>query len=198
MSFLKSSGILDVHYVVDGDTVSLRAPQMADHGAWAQLRAESRDFLRPWEPTWSRDDLSRAAFRRRLRHYQRDMRSDFTYPFFIFRKSDDALVGGITLGNVRRGVAQCGSAGYWVGERYSRQGLMSAAMPVFVDYAFNILKLHRVEAACLSANTASIALLEKSGFQKEGFARQYLRINGEWRDHILFALIAAPPLPMQI
>ncbi len=197
MSFLKSSGILDVQYVVDGDFVSLKAPQMADHGAWAQLRAESRDFLRPWEPTWARDDLTRSAFRRRLRHYQRDMRADYTYPFFIFRKSDNALVGGITLSNVRRGVAQCGSAGYWVGERYARQGYMSAAMKLFIDHAFHTLKLHRVEAACLPANSASIALLEKNGFHKEGFARQYLRIDGQWRDHVLYARITDAPHPVQ-
>jgi len=191
MSFLKSSGILDTQYVIDGNHVFLKAPQMSDFAAWAQLRAQSRDFLRPWEPTWGRDDLSRTAFRRRLRHYQRDIRADFTYPFFVFRKNDNALVGGITLGNVRRGVAQCGSAGYWVGERYSRQGYMSAAMELFINYTFSVLKLHRIEAACLPANTASIGLLEKSGFEREGFAKQYLRIDGEWRDHILYALISS-------
>ena len=193
MSFLKSSSALDVQYVVDGERVLLRAPQMADHGDWAQLRAQSRDFLRPWEPTWARDDLSRAAFRRRLRHYQRDIRADYTYPFFIYRKSDNRLVGGITLANVRRGVAQSGAAGYWIGEPYARQGYMSAAMKVFIKHAFDILKLHRIEAACLPSNEASIGLLQKCGFEKEGFARKYLRIDGQWRDHVLFALITDKP-----
>ncbi len=190
MSFLKSSGFADTQYVIDGDDICLKAPQMGDFANWALLRAQSRAFLRPWEPTWPRDDLSRGSFRRRIRHYQRDIRSDYAYPFFIFNKPGNAFIGGITLGNIRRGVAQSATIGYWVGERHARKGYMSTALPMLVEYAFSTLNLHRIEAACLPENTASIRLLKKCGFRQEGYARRYLRINGAWRDHVLFALLA--------
>ena len=98
-----------------GDTVLLRAPQMSDHAEWSALRGTSRDFLTPWEPIWPADDLTRAAFRRRIRRYAEDQRSDLAYPFFVYRKTDNVLVGGLTLSNVRRGCAQAASLGYWMG-----------------------------------------------------------------------------------
>jgi ribosomal-protein-alanine N-acetyltransferase len=97
------------------------------------------------------------------------------------------LVGGITLANIRRGVAQAGSIGYWVGESYARTGIMSAALRAMIPFSFGTLRLHRLEAACIPTNAASIGLLEKSGFQREGYARQYLCINGMWQDHLLYA-----------
>jgi ribosomal-protein-alanine N-acetyltransferase len=102
----------------------LRAPEMTDHGAWAELREESRAFLKPWEPSWPSDDLTRPAFKRRVKRYQREIRDDAGYPFFLFRLEDDRLVGGITLSNVRRGVTQSCSLGYWMGERYAGRGYM--------------------------------------------------------------------------
>jgi ribosomal-protein-alanine N-acetyltransferase len=174
--------------------VVLRAPQMTDHAEWAALREESRDFLTPWEPIWPSDDLTRAAFRRRLKRYAEDQRTDQAYAFLIFRTKDDALVGGITLANLRRGVAQAGSIGYWVGARYARQGYMTAAMRALVPFAFDTLRLHRLEAACIPTNAASIALLEKSGFTREGYAREYLCINGVWADHLLYARLRTDPI----
>jgi ribosomal-protein-alanine N-acetyltransferase len=105
----------------------------------------------------------------------------------VFRNEDHALVGGITLANLRRGVAQAGSIGYWVGETYARQGYMTAALRALTPFAFESLRLHRLEAACIPTNAASIRLLEKSGFTREGYAREYLCINGVWADHLLFA-----------
>jgi ribosomal-protein-alanine N-acetyltransferase len=102
-------------------------------------------------------------------------------------------VGGLTLSNIRRGCAQAGSLGYWMGVGYAGQGYMTAAVLTVLPFAFGALRLHRVEAACLPANTASIRLLEKTGFQREGFARQYLCINGIWHDHILFARLRDDP-----
>ena len=113
---------------VEGQGVWLRPPRAGDFAEWRELRAQSRGFLQPWEPTWPADDLSRAAFRRRLLAYARDREIGLAYPFFIFRTSDDALTGGITLSNVRRGVAQMGSVGYWCGRPYVRQGLTLAAV----------------------------------------------------------------------
>ena len=175
--------------VLQGDGVVLRYPEMSHYAQWAQLRGESREFLSPWEPTWAEDELTRAAFRRRLRRYQREIRNDLAYPFLVFRKADDALMGGCTLTNVRRGVTQSAAVGYWIGARYARQGHMYAALRAIRPFVFEILGLHRLEAACIPENQASRNLLLKVGFREEGRARRYLQINGQWRDHILFALL---------
>ncbi len=189
MAFFRSAGLSEPLPVIRSERVTLRVPRMTDYEAWAFLREESRDFLTPWEPVWPADDLTRAAFRRRLRRYADDLQSDLSYALFIFRNSDNGLVGGITLANVRRGVAQSGSIGYWMGRRYARQGYMSAAVKALVPFAFTTLRLHRVEAACIPTNAASIRLLQKAGFAQEGYARKYLCINGVWQDHLLFARV---------
>ena len=178
---------------INGDGVILRTPQMADFAAWAELREKSRQFLTPWEPTWPADDLTRQAFRQRIRRYAEDLRTDQAYPFFLFRKEDGALLGGLALANVRRGVAQAGSLGYWVGAPHARRGHMTAAVRALVPAAFDMLRLHRVEAACIPSNTASTRLLEKCGFRREGYARAYLCINGQWQDHLLYARLGTDP-----
>jgi ribosomal-protein-alanine N-acetyltransferase len=187
MAFFRSVNFSEQLPAIGGDTVVLRPPQMSDYPEWAALREASRDFLTPWEPTWPADDLTRASFRRRIRRYFEDQRGDLAYPFFIFRRNDDALVGGLTLANVRRGCAQACTLGYWMGRDYAQRGYMTAAVRGVIPFAFGTLRLHRIEAACIPANTASIRLLERTGFQREGFARQYLCINGLWQDHLLFA-----------
>src|SRR5438128_7506332 len=137
---------------------------MADFPEWAALREASRTFLTPWEPTWLHDDLTRGAFRRRLKRYAEDLRTDQAYPFFLFRRADSALVGGLTLANVRRGVAQAGSLGYWIGEPFARRGLMSGAVQAPVPFGFGSLRLHRLEAACIPTHTGSIRPAENAGF----------------------------------
>lgn len=175
---------------VEGDVVRLRPPRPGDYAEWRDLRARSRGFLQPWEPTWPADDLSRPAFKRRLTAYARDREAGSAYPFFIFRKEDDVLVGGITLSNVRRGVAQMGSVGYWCGEPYARNGYVLGGVRAMTEFAFRTLGLHRLEAACLPHNAPSRRLLAKAGFVEEGQAKAYLKINGVWRDHVLFGLIS--------
>ena len=168
---------------------------MTDHPEWAALREASREFLIPWEPTWPADDLTRSAFRRRIRRYSEDIRTDQGYAFLVFRKSDSVLVGGLTLANIRRGVAQAGSLGYWMGLPYVRQGYMTAAVHAIIPFALEKLRLHRLEAACIPTNAGSIRLLEKNGFIREGYAREYLCINGIWQDHLLFARLKDAPKP---
>ena len=187
MAFLRSGIGNEYNPLIRGRRLWLRPPQMGDYAEWAQLRALSREHLIPWEPQWTRDELSRAAFRRRLRHYQREQREDQGYAFFLFRAGDDTLLGGLTLSNVRRGVSQSASLGYWLGVNHVRQGHMTEAVRMLLPVAFDELRLHRVEAACLSGNMASIRVLERNGFQHEGLARHYLKINGSWQDHVLFA-----------
>lgn len=179
---------------IEGDGVYLRQPQMSDFPEWAALRERSRSFLEPWEPIWPADDLTRSAFRRRLKRYVEDQRTDQAYSFFVFRSGGDVLVGGVTLSNVRRGVAQASSIGYWMGAPFARQGLMSRALRALIPFSFNNLRLHRLEAACITTNAASIRLLEKSGFQREGCARQYLCINGMWQDHLLYGRLRDDPM----
>lgn len=181
--------------VLEGSGVFLRMPQMADFTEWARLRAESRAFLTPWEPTWPADDLTRGAFRRRMRRNAREMREDLGYPFLIFRSADRALIGGVTLSNVRRGVAQAANLGYWIGAPYARRGHMTAAVAALIPFAHSQLRLRRVEAACLPNNAASVCLLEKLNFAREGYARQYLCIAGIWQDHLMFAHLEGDPLP---
>jgi ribosomal-protein-alanine N-acetyltransferase len=171
-----------------GERVYLRAPERMDWEAWASLRGRSRNFLEPWEPSWPADALSRLSFRSRIARYAEDWRSDQAYNLFIF-SHDDALVGGIGLSNVRRGVSETASLGYWVGEPFARQGFMTAALPLVLDFSFDKVRLHRVEAACLPTNVPSRALLARIGFQQEGYARQYLCIAGKWQDHLLFAIL---------
>lgn len=192
MAFLRSGLVPDVPAVIPGVRVSLRAPQLSDYGPWAELRAASRAHLQPWEPAWPRDDLTRSAFKRRVRHYQREARNDQGYAFLVFDLADERLVGGIALTNVQRGVTQSASIGYWLGRSQVGQGYMTDAVRSLVRFSFDALHLHRLEAATQPVNIASIRVLERSGFEREGYARQYLRIDGAWRDHVLFGLVGRP------
>ena len=168
----------------------IRVPDMGDYEQWASLRAGSREFLTPWEPVWPANDLTRTAFRARVRQYWRDIDEDVAYPYFIFDTAGETLVGALTLSNVRRGVAQTATLGYWTGLPFARQGYMTSGVKLILEFAFRHLGLHRVEAACLPHNQASIGLLRKCGFAHEGLARGYLKIAGDWRDHLLFARLS--------
>jgi len=185
MALLRTASPIELGPVIQTERVLLRTPQMGDYPAWAELRTQSREFLTPWEPLWASDELSRASFRR----YLRDLREDMGYALFIFAAPTGALVGGLTLCNVRRGVTQACTLGYWIGASYARQGYMTAAVEAVIPFVFDSLELHRLEAACLLTNTASIRLLEKTGFAREGLARRYLRINGVWQDHLLYGML---------
>jgi len=173
--------------------VVLRPPRQRDWKYWAQVREESRDFLAPWEPTWPYDALTRHAFRRRVRTYEQESRRGTSYSFLVFRRDDNLLLGGVTLSNVRRGVAQSATLGYWVAAAHARQGYMTEALAAALDFGFDHLGMHRIEAACLPNNEASKALLAKMGFVEEGYARRYLRINGSWQDHVLYAMLRDDP-----
>jgi [ribosomal protein S5]-alanine N-acetyltransferase len=175
--------------LVRGEGLYLRPATPADFAPWARLRATSRAYLEPWEPTWPDDDLTRAAFRRRLRRQDEDIARDEAYAFLIFDQTSDDLLGGITLGGVRRGVSQAGTLGYWMGAPHAGRGRMTRAVATIVDFAFSRLRLHRIEAACIPENAPSVALLERNGFRREGYARAFLKIDGAWRDHVLFALV---------
>ena len=187
MAIMRRDG--DFSHRIDGEGVFLRAPEARDYAEWSALREASRAYLTPWEPTWAADELSRGSFRYKLRRYAEDARDDKAYALFVFREDDGALAGGITLSNVRRGVAQTASLGYWAGQSFASKGVTTAAVRVCIRYAFEDLELHRVEAACQPENAPSRRVLEKAGFVQEGRARGYLKINGQWRDHLLWGAV---------
>ncbi|MDF3348857.1 GNAT family N-acetyltransferase [Sulfitobacter sp. KE34] len=172
---------------IETERLTLRPPIHADFRAWAALRRASNDYLRPWEPTWAEDHLTRKAFTNRVYWAQRSVSSGNAMPLFLIRRSDQNLVGAITLDNIRRGPAQSGTLGYWTGEPFARQGYMREAIEATVHQAFTRLDLSRIEAACLPENQASRGLLEKAGFKYEGVAQSYLQIDGRWRTHVLYA-----------
>lgn len=170
-----------------GGAVNLRHPRWADYEAWVTLRRQSQDFLSPWEPSWNPDHLTRPSYRARLSRFKKMVASDTGYPFHIFRASDQALIGACNITHIQRNVAQSAQIGYWIGEPYARKGYARAAVRSACQFAFDELGLHRLEAAVRPENEPSVKLLEATGFQYEGLARGYLKIDGDWRDHALYS-----------
>ncbi|MEQ8292603.1 MAG: GNAT family protein [Roseovarius sp.] len=176
---------------IETERLTLRQPQLSDFREWSALREQSADFLVPWEPQWASDHLSRKGFTNRVYWAQRSISAGSAVPLFLVRREDEVLLGAITLDNIRRGPAQSGTLGYWVGAPFARQGYMREAIAGIVHHAFERLDLSRLEAACLPENQASRRLLEKCGFKYEGVAQSYLQINGRWRTHVLYAALRA-------
>lgn len=172
---------------VETQRLTLRLPAQADWTQWSALRSDSAAFLTPWEPVWSSDHLSRRAFTNRVYWAKRAEAQGTALPLVMERRDDGRIVGALTLDNIRRGPAQAGTLGYWIGAPFARQGFMREAILAVVHHAFTVLDLSRIEAACLPENQPSRGLLEKSGFKYEGVAQSYLQINGRWRNHVLYA-----------
>ena len=173
--------------LIQTDRLDLRLPQLSDHKNWSQLRFESKEFLTPWEPTWSHDHLLRRPFINRVNWAKRSIQNGTAIPLFIINRNEGALIGAITLDNIRRGPNQTATMGYWIGLPYVRKGFMSEAISALVHYAFGTLDLSRIESACLPENTPSRKVLEKCGFKYEGVAQAYIQIDGRWRTHVLYA-----------
>jgi ribosomal-protein-alanine N-acetyltransferase len=167
MAFFKSIIPQSNAPIIDGNGVFLRMPRMADFEEWSAVRGASREFLAPWEPLWPDDDLTRGAFRRRIRRYERDLHEEAGYAFLVFRKSDRVMLGGATLTNLRRGAAQACSLGYWMAQSHAGKGYMSAAIAALVPFAHSLLRLRRIEAACLLSN----ASVDQAARENEVLAR---------------------------
>ncbi len=174
---------------IETERMSLRLPAHSDFRAWASLREHSAEFLQPWEPLWAADHLTRKSFTNRVYWAQRSTANGTAVPLFLIRRGDNAVLGAITLDNIRRGPAQAGTLGYWIGAPHTRQGYMLEALSAVSHYAFRDLDLSRLEAACLPENLASRGVLEKAGFKYEGVAQSYLQIGGRWRNHVLYAML---------
>ena len=172
---------------IETERMTLRLPQHGDFRAWTGLRDQSAPFLTPWEPVWAADHLSRKAFTNRIYWANRSTSQGTALPLLLTRREDGALLGAITLDNIRRGPSQAGTLGYWMGQAHARQGYMREAILSLVHHAFTVMDLSRIEAACLPENAASRGVLEKCGFKYEGVAQSYLQIAGRWRNHVLYA-----------
>jgi [ribosomal protein S5]-alanine N-acetyltransferase len=172
---------------LETERMTMRLPQHSDWRSWSDLRRISEAFLAPWEPVWSADHLARRSFTNRVYWAARAEAQGTALPLILIRREDQALLGAITLDNIRRGPAQAGTMGYWIGAPHVRQGYMSEAIRALVHHAFREMDLSRIEAACLPENAASRGLLEASGFKYEGVAQSYLQIAGRWRNHVLYA-----------
>jgi len=155
--------------------LTLRLPRHGDYAAWAALRRDSEDFLKPWEPTWAQDHLTRSAFAARVFWAGRAQAQGSALALFLIRRADGALLGAVTLDNIRRGPAQTATLGYWIGAACARQGYMAEAVDAVIGHAFARMD----------------NLLERSGFQCEGVAQAYLQIDGRWRNHVLYARLRA-------
>ena len=174
---------------LSGERIFLRPPKRRDALKWQKLRLASKSFLVPWEPAWNASSCSRRSFIRYFKNSNYLANMDRAYSFLIFNIEDKSLLGGVNVGNVRRGVSQSASLGYWIGKQHSKKGYMKEALDVLIPSLFLDLQLNRIEAATLENNLASKNLLNKIGFRKEGKLRKYLKINGEWQDHDLYSLL---------
>lgn len=176
--------------VIESGSVRLRAAEPSDFQDWQALREESRKHLTQWEPDWRDKETTIDAFRARLRLYGRQQRAGVGLSLCVRLIAGDRLIGGATLSDIRAHASHSATLGYWIGEKFLRRGYGLAAVKGVLRHAFEEMGLNRIEAACQPGNVASRALLAKAGFREEGFARDYLFINGAWRDHLLFALTA--------
>ena len=187
INFLKRS-LREERKVLAGNRVNLRPPIMRDYPHWVKLRRDNQKYLQMREPLWMPDELSRRSFRLRLRTYNQEARQDRGYAFFIWNPEMNQMMGAVNLSYIRRGAAQMGTVGYWIGEHFSNQGLMSEAVGILCKFAFTTLGLHRLEAACMIDNEPSAKVLKNNKFKEEGYAPRYLKIGGIWADHRFFAL----------
>lgn len=159
-----------------------------DGAEWVKLRSHSRQFIEPFEPSWP-PRLTLDDFERRRTRITHELAMEMNYSFLLRRLSDKVLLGGLSLYHVRRAALQCATLSYWIGAPYARQGYMKEGLSLLETFAFEVLNLHRMEAYCLPNNYSSLALLRSAGFHDEGIALKYLRIQGEWQDHLRFAKI---------
>ncbi len=169
----------------EGGALRLAHPRRENFEDWATLRRENIEYLRPWEPDVSTAGLNKSAYRARLSRLKKLVQQDQAFPFYIF--FEHTLVGACNITHIDRGVAESARLGYWVAESFTGRGIARAAVRAAAEFCFSERGLHRVEAAVQCDNTASIKVLQASGFTHEGTARGLLKINGAWRDHDIYA-----------
>jgi len=179
----------DTPLELEGQRIILRPSQLSDYPRWKKVRTRNQKFLKPYEPQWAENALSEDFFKRRLELQTQEMNAGRGAFFLIHHKDSHDIIGGVNLNNIQYGAACSASLGYWLDEGSQGFGYMHEATGLVMDYAFNILKLYRLNAACLPDNDRSIKMLLRHGFEEEGYAKNYLQINGMFQDHRLFGKI---------
>lgn len=175
--------------IIISERLILRLPVIADYENWVVLRKKSEDFLNKWEPEKDVNYYSKNFFKKRVKWAKKNFDLNIVLHFFIFLRSNYQLVGGITLDNIRYGPFQSATLGYWLGEEFSKKGIMTESLVSLIRYANKDLGISRIEAATLPTNLASRRLLEKCNFKYEGVGQYFLQIKGKWEHHILYANI---------
>ncbi|RBY77984.1 alanine acetyltransferase [Blastococcus sp. TF02-09] len=171
--------------------VELSPLRRRDAAEWSRLRNANEEWLRPWEPTSGQSWPARhspAAYRAMRRALARRARTGVTVPFAI--RVEGRLAGQVTVDNVVRGAMRSGWLGYWIDRGVAGRGMGSLAVALVCDHAFGAMGLHRLQADIRPENEPSRRLVERLGFTREGVLRRYLDIDGEWRDHLAYALLA--------
>jgi [ribosomal protein S5]-alanine N-acetyltransferase len=171
--------------------VELHPLRRRDAAEWSRLRIANEDWLRPWEPSnpvpW-RVRHEPAAYRAMRRAVGRRARLGTSLPFAV--RVEGQLAGQVTLDNIVRGPLRSGYLGYWIDRAVAGRGMASLAVALVCDHAFGPVGLHRVQADIRPENLPSQRLVERLGFRQEGLLRRYLDIDGDWRDHLAYALLA--------
>jgi ribosomal-protein-alanine N-acetyltransferase len=171
---------------IEGSVCGIRDLRPEDADEMLELRVRNRAFFTPFEPILPPDHFTRRAQLDAIVHGNRSWEDDREYTFGVTEPSG-SLVGRIRLSVVVRGPWQNANMGYYVDRTANGRGICTEAVGLVVGFAFDLLELHRVQAAVMPRNAPSIRVLEKNGFRREGLAPHYLRINGEWEDHLIFA-----------
>ena len=162
-----------------------------DYEAWLAVRTRCRSWLIPWEPRSkgappAPEDAASFVARCGMRERERQLGSGFGFGIFV----DGRFAGEITLSSIQRGPFQNGAIGYWIDEELAGSGLIPEAVVVVLQFAFETLRLHRIEVAIIPRNMSSRRVVEKLGLRIEGVALGFLEINGEWEDHVRYAMTA--------
>lgn len=170
------------------DTLKLEHPRLEHFNQWREVRIKNQSFLKPWEPKWAIDALSKKAFEARVNQVKSGARLKSGFSYLLTHK-EAGIIGGIGLHNIRFGAALTGTIGYWLSQEHNGKGYMHAALDRICQFGFHTQKLVRLESACLQQNHRSVKLLESCGFINEGIGKSYLEIDGKRQDHILFSKI---------
>lgn len=172
-----------------GSNVHIRPLADDDVEQLLRLELENRDFFEKYSPPRDPEYYTEAGQLKRILRYEEARQQDKGYDFGVFQVADDALVGNVSLFQVIRGSLQSAFIGYSLDQRHNGKGYTTEAVRLIVDYAFGELGLHRIEAGVMPHNIASMRVLEKAGFHKEGIARKNVLINGKWEDHQVLAIL---------
>jgi ribosomal-protein-alanine N-acetyltransferase len=179
--------------VLADDRVGVRPIRFRDAMAWSEVRARNLDWLAPWEATAPggpglAEASAVSAFPAMVRNLRRHARAGGALPFVVI--VDDALVGQVTVAGILRGALNGGHVGYWVDRQVAGRGVIPTALALVADHCFTVAGLHRLEANVRPENAASRRVVEKLGFRDEGLRRRFLYIDGDYRDHVSYALMA--------